>query len=49
MTMLVQLGQYMEDKDDSDDNDDDNDDNRDFLSIQRRGRQQERQKNNGFF
>ena len=38
----------MEDKDNSDDNDDDNDDddddNRDFLNIQRRGRQRERQK-----
>ena len=47
----------MEDKDDSDDNDDDNDDddnddddddNRDFLNIQRRGRQRERQKKVGF-
>ena len=54
MTMLVQLGQYMEDKDNSDDNDDDDDDdddddNRDFLNIQRRGRQRERQKNSRFY
>ena len=58
MTMLVQLGQYMEDKDNSDDNDDDNDDddnddddddNRDFLNIQRRGRQRERQKKSRFY
>ena len=48
MTMLVQLGQYMEDKDNSDDNDDD-DDNRDFLNIQRRGRQRERQKKSRFY